>query len=245
MKIAVIVRTLNEEKNIRRFCDVYLRMFNSKDLLLRILVADGGSTDGTKDTLNTYTPIVRVKDFTEQIEIHSRGVTHNVNPRGRHINFLIDWAKSVYPDWIIFDDVDCVPSREFQKSGIQYLDDMSDMVYAYRLFMLGTNRYFSGMNKKHDGQSLWAWRPFVPIRAKEDNDLVFEMEIPKIYKDGCMIPVSRLDRPYSLLHYFYPDEETFQRKKAQYVATGEVPKWYDPMVQFGRIEDAPEWAVWQ
>ena len=81
MKIVATCRTLNEEKNIERFCMSYTWVD-------KVLIADGGSTDRTKEIANLFYN-VEVRDFSERVE--RNGVWRN--PHGKHINFLIDWAK--------------------------------------------------------------------------------------------------------------------------------------------------------
>ena len=58
MRVIVLARTLNEERNIARFCRCYARAD-------AILVADGGSTDRTVDIARQFEN-VEVRQFRER-----------------------------------------------------------------------------------------------------------------------------------------------------------------------------------
>jgi len=226
MNKIVNVRTLNESKNIERFCECY-------SWASAILIADGGSSD---DTIlkalrfrNTY-----VLHFPEKI-YHTKEVFSN--PRGKHINFLIRNAVERGADWIIFDDVDCVPSVDLQRNSRNILETCTnDMIFAYRLYVKGEKEYYPDANIP--GQSLWAWR-WSSVRAEEVNPVVFTMNIGNCSR-------MNLDAPNVLLHYFYPDEKTIQDKMKFYGVTGDaggVPKHPDQI--FGRIDKIPNYARWK
>jgi glycosyltransferase involved in cell wall biosynthesis len=227
MKIIVTVRTLNESKNIERFCESYAWAD-------QILIADGGSSD---DTLLKASKFPNTYDY-----IFSDKVWHTdkvfSNPRGKHVNFLIDWAIRWEADWIVFDDVDCIPTVDMQQSirnTMMYCS--ADMIFAYRMYVIGKDEYFPDANKP--GQSLYAWRRDVKVRGDESNPTMFTMLIP----DKSRL---NLEHPYSLLHYFYPDEETMKQKMEFYSATGDasgIPQ--HPRNVFGRVEKLPEWATWK
>ena len=226
MKIVVIARTLNEEINVDRFCNCY-------QWADKILIADGGSSDDTVSKSRKWNKVV-VQDFSVRVTL-SDGFFYN--PRGEHVNFLIDWAKDEQADWIIFDDIDCVPSLDLQLHARNLIDSLCESyIFAYLMFVLGQDKWFPNMNRA--GQSLWAWQPkYNDVYAKEDSNTL-SMIIPQN-------SIVMLEHPYALLHYFYPDEQTLQRKKAQYVQTGEVNETYNPMTQFGPIEQLPSWAYWK
>ena len=226
MNITVIVRTLNEEKNVNRFCASY-------QWADQILMADGGSEDETISVASQWEN-VQVRAFTEMNEFDG-GI--KANPRGRHVNFLIDWAKDKDADIIIFDDVDCVPTKSLQANGRAFLEPLLDrdaMMFAYRMFIYGQDKWFPQMTPR---QSLWAWSSEIDVKADEES-YTLSMKIPDAYR-------MKVEYPYALLHYFYPDEKTLAKKKRQYVATGEVLPDYAPLQQFGKLEDLPAWAVWK
>ena len=230
MNICVIVRTLNEERNIDRFCQSY-------EWADHILIADGGSEDDTVSMALRFEN-THVYTFPDKVW-HTKEIFSN--PRGKHINFLIDWAIRWDADWIIFDDVDCVPTMDLQREGrkfIEYSDFTElDMVFAYRMYVIGQTEYFPDANIP--GQSLWAWRAKVPVRADESNPTMFTMNIP-------VTSNLKLEHPFSLLHYFYPDEETIQKKMELYGITGDASgKPVHPRQLFGRVEKLPEFARWK
>ncbi len=83
MKIYTILRTRNEAKNIERFIHCYINAGVDK-----ILIADGGSTDGTVALARGFYK-VEVRDFPERVQGRN-GLWRN--PEGRHIQYLQDWA---------------------------------------------------------------------------------------------------------------------------------------------------------
>ncbi|MDD5111008.1 MAG: glycosyltransferase [Candidatus Altiarchaeota archaeon] len=50
--ISIVIPTLNEEDNIRRLIPEILRVFSGSDI--EIVVVDGNSTDGTQDTVSSF-----------------------------------------------------------------------------------------------------------------------------------------------------------------------------------------------
>lgn len=225
MKIIATVRTLNEELNISRFCESYWWADE-------IIIADGGSSDDTLRIARQYKNVL-IYNFTDKV--YSNGVYSN--PRGKHINFLFERAKSHDADWTIFDDCDCVPTVELQNDARRLMSVCKqDMIFAYRMYIYGQDQYAPELNIP--GQSLWAWKSSVDIKAKEDNPLWFEMEIPM---SGNIL---KLDHPMALLHYCWQSEKEIQRKNKFYLATGELPYPQNPLAQF-RFERLPEWAIWK
>jgi glycosyltransferase involved in cell wall biosynthesis len=226
MKIIVTVRSLNESANVERFCECYSWADS-------ILLADGGSSDDTIYKALKFDN-TRCYKFTEKIWHNNKVFS---NPRGKHINFLIRWAEKEYADWIIFDDIDSVPSMELQQHGREILETCNeDMVFAYRLYVKGDDKYYPDANIP--GQSLWAWR-WSSVWADESNPSVFSMHISNCNR-------LNLEPPNVLLHYFYPSEELIQKKMEFYGITGDAggkPKHPDEI--FGRIEKLPNWARWK
>lgn len=233
MKIVVTVRTRNEAKNIDRFCQCYAWADH-------ILVADGGSEDDTVERAKQY-PNVKVANF--GLKVH-RG-DYWRNPHGQHINFLIDWALDHACDWIIFDDCDCVPMVELQRLLRHILENTrADIITLYRLYIWGEDKYLPTMNKP--GQSLYAWRSSVPVRAREDDPWQHHINIPKLPVLALDLdPVLALDYSFCCLHYFSPDEETVNRKLKFYHESGELPGVQHPLANGGPLEKLPDWARWK
>lgn len=228
MKIIVIARTRNEELNIERFCRSY-------SWANRLLIADGGSEDKTKE-LATQFPNVSIRDFTERIQMDN-GLWRN--PHGRHLNFLIDWATQEGADYIIHDDVDSVPNPKLQMDARNLLD--TDYVYVTRLYLWGETCHFPRMSLDPKGgfyHSIWAWRATTGFRYKEDDPLKQEfVEIPKPEF------IKNLEPPnYCLLHRFCPTPEVAEKKTDFYRKSGEIPYAQHPLYYGGDIIDLPDWA---
>lgn len=224
MKIIATTRTKNEASNIDRFCQAYAWAD-------AVLVADGGSEDDTVRRARQY-PNVQVRHFTEKVW---RGNVWR-NPHGRHMNFVFDWALDEGADWIIFDDCDCVPTKTLQDNLRDILEDTNDVaVFLYRLYIWGCIEYFPDMNKP--GQSFYAWHRDLSIRGGDED---WRHRIKGIPDTGLL-----LDHPYSCLHYFFPDEETEQRKAAFYRVVYDGRERPHPLKTNGKLELLPEWAVWR
>lgn len=226
MRIITIVRTLNEEKNIARFCLGY-RWVD------KIIVADGGSMDDTVSIANSFRN-VEVHPFHQYIE-GKEGLKRN--PHGKHINYMINLAKEDGADWIIFDDCDCVPTEDLRLNAKTFFDTCEvyghKAIFLYRLYIYHDNQYFPDMNKP--GQSLWAWKANTKLKADETNPWQHMI---------LNIPNERynLEKPFCCLHYFCPDEETIQRKIEFYRRIAEIPEIVHPLRTGGVLETLPEWA---
>lgn len=223
MKIVVICRARNEERNIARFCKAY----NFAD---KILIADGGSRDNTLMIAGAY-PNIRIKHFEGRVYSGD----HYRNPHGTHINFLIDWALEEGADWIIFDDCDCVPTVALMRDARGILSDTDKgVIELYRLYIWGSREYFPELNEA--GQSLWAWRRGMNIRAIEPDPQPTSYEMTKWPIEMAL----KLEPPLACLHYFCPDEETVKKKLAFY--RQDTPETKHPLEGCGRLEELPEWA---
>lgn len=150
MKIVVAVRCYNEAHNVERF----LKGYSFAD---EIVISDGGSTDGTLEMLEGRDKVTLLH-FNEYIEVGG----FRWNPDAPHMNFVMDYAKSLDPDWLIFDDFDCVPNYLLRGSARTILEETEEVqVNAFRLYMWGDDQYFPEMNQHFnlDYTSLWAWQP--------------------------------------------------------------------------------------
>lgn len=228
MKIIVIVRTRNEEANIRRFCQSY-------QWADKILVADGGSSDNTIPIAERQ-PKTYVRQFNEQTKMEN-SLTRN--PAGEHINYLIEWASLYKPDWLIFDDCDCVPNYLITAHGKEIFEVHSDVLMATRIHMYLDNQCFPELSFSSGEwqQGLWAWRPETNISFKTNpTNHTHEPE-----KKLSSYTVHKLQPPYCLLHYAYPDEETIQKKLKFYTKSGQHPDLKHPLETY-RPDKLPEWA---
>jgi len=229
MRTITIVRTLNELANIYRFLTEYGKI---SDL---ILVADGGSTDGTPQIAASFEKC-QVRLFDERIE-GNKGLWHN--PEGEHINFLIEWAESFEPDWILFDDCDCVPNasmkKHFHTSLAAAEKDKKWALMATRMYIYGMDKWFPLLAKP--GPSLWGWHRKYKMRYHEFSP--WSMEAPFIKAHHQF----QFGFPDALLHFFCPSEEYIEAKLKFYRESGQSPTMLHPLEFGGPLEGLPDWAI--
>lgn len=221
--IVVAARCYNGMKHIDRF----LKGYSWAD---KIIISDGGSTDGSREYLETCDVDLLYFDFGEVVN----GYFWNTD--APHINFVLDNAKSYSPSWIVFDDLDCNPNTALRQNARSILESCnSPQVNTFRLYLWGdTGQYFPKMNGHFDSRytSLWAWRPSeIEIRAD-----------PEV-RHGTMIGLSSnpsiIEPPNCLLHRsWYP--ETIQQKIDRYNSIG-LPMSH-PRDFAGDLQPLPEWA---
>ncbi len=230
MKVIVTVRTRNEAERIERFVMSY-------QWADKILVADGGSTDDTVSIAQSL-PKTEVRKFGMRVASDDGRVWRN--PHGRHINFLIDWAEEEGADWIIFDDVDCIPNYKMKKLGrlifIGATEALRDYIMVNRVYFYKEESYFEELTKPTGDwtPSLWAWRANKDIRAKEEDGWEHYIDI---HLEG--LHRSDVYPPYCLLHYFYPDDE-FMKKKLDFYRHMR-PTIRDPKDYGGELLPLEEW----
>lgn len=230
MKIVVIVRTLDEEFNIERFCQCYAQAD-------KILIADGGSVDRTLEIAAQFCN-VKIRHFHRRTA-YPDGVFFN--PEAMHVNYLIDWAiQDEQPDWLILDDVDCIPSAALYAAMTNILGNRGNAVCAFRLHILGESEYFPLMSLP--GQSLWAWRPDeLPAIRADDSLLETQLGLvgvpPKETKGR-----QDLYPPYVLLHYFAPTPAAHAHKLARYAARG-TPQTPFKHSEYWPPQPLPTWGT--
>jgi glycosyltransferase involved in cell wall biosynthesis len=232
MNIAVAVRCYNEEKNVTRFLRGY-------DFCDSIVISDGGSTDYSVDIIKyhqKYNPKIHLLNFDGRETVN--GVTWN--PDAPHMNFVLDYAKSLEPTFLIFDDMDCVPTKSLREAARDMFQEVYELqdyqINAFRLYMWGDKQYFPYLNRDFDDNytSLWAWQPSkLDIHADES------------IRHGTLVGLTeenlfKLKIPYSLLHKSY-GPETIDAKLERYNALGLT--MYHPLQTNGELRDLPEWAV--
>lgn len=221
MKIVVIVRTLNEEINIAEFCEGY-------SFADSILVADGGSTDSTRNIANLIEN-VRVRMFSER-QYLPNGLF--MNPEPAHINFLIDWAIDERADWIILDDCDDWPTPALQRNARAIFEETDEsMVFIDRLYIWRETQYLPKCNVS---PALWAWNPHkIAIRWPEDGLTLFDVPGPRIDPAKARV----LSAPYAGLHHF-----TRVDKRARYAAWGHPQTRLEGGI-YWPPEPLPDWAI--
>lgn len=151
MKLVSTVRTLNEEKNIRQYCEAYSEFSDF------VLIADGGSKDDTVKIALEY-PKVEVRDYDKKVYLADGSWR---NPDGDHVQFLVDWATEIGGDWIIHQDCDQRPNK-FLKQDVRDILAVANYDYLQitQIYLWGNDQYFPDLSYQ-DGQwmqGLWAWK---------------------------------------------------------------------------------------
>ena len=224
MKIVVAARCRNGERYVERF----LRGYSFAD---QIVISDGGSTDRSVEMLENRDKVTLLH-FDGEETING----HTWNPDAPHMNFVLDAAKALEPDWLIFDDFDCVPNALLRQEARELLSSCEDsQVHIFRLYMWNDNEYFPKMNNYFDPlyTSIWAWQP-KKIDIKADITKHHGTLIGVDYPSSAI-----LDTPLCLLHKSW-DEDTIEDKLKHYAAVGIDMK--HPFIFAGEREPLPEWA---
>lgn len=225
MKIVVLVRTLNEERNIEKFCQRY-------SFCDEIIISDGGSTDRTVEIAKTFDNVT-VHDFHIRIPFpNGEGYyTHE----GKQINGLIRNAVERGADWVIYEDCDCYPNFQLGDSAREILDnDDVWKVMAYRLYIYKRRYYFPDLNKP--GQGLWAWRPDkVKVVCDETKDRHRDMAQDEVPDHTLWV-----NEPLVLLHNYAQDDEHIKEKLEFYRKLG-IPVKH-PKKTSGKLKKLPKWA---
>jgi len=204
MKIVVAARCRDEEQFMERFLGGY-------DFVDNYVISDGGSVDNSVKLLEKNSKVI-LHHFEEKENL---GNGYWWNPDAPHMNFVINKALELEPDWLIFDDFDCWPNVHLRKNAREILSNSDrPQVNVFRLYMWGETEYFPLMNRHFDNdyRSIWAWKPkevsISADTAKRHGTLIGYIDDP--------YPVQI---PNCLLHYsWHPD--TIDQKLAHYKAVG-------------------------
>jgi hypothetical protein len=218
MKIFVLARSRNEERNVRRFIEHY-----PPENVDKILLSDGYSTDRTIEIAKEY-PHVYFKPFMKLV-YGDNGISRQ--PEGEHFSFISDWAREEGADentWVLWDDLDSYPTeamvRDFRKIFETAEQQGKTAIFAFHVYMWGSKEYFPAMNLP--GPICYAWKYGVNLTwDKAENWGVIQQNVP--------LPHMRYSiwEPYALMHDFTPTEEIAEKKYRFYKdsnrMTGIVP----------------------
>ena len=234
MKIIVVIRSFNEERNIVKCCNAY--PFSDK-----ILIADGGSTDNTISIAQEYKN-VEVRPYLNTVPCKN-GIFRN--PDGPHINFLLDWAKEEQADWIILQDCDQRPNKYLKQDARDILEKSEkDFILITQLFLWGSDQYFPDLSGYPNWmQGLWGWRASINLRVIDkmphfefSYDGVRSIDINQTGRIQNVMP------PYCYMHFGWPTEEQTQKHLEYYRKSGLIGSMLSPLQFGGRLSPLPEWA---
>lgn len=230
MNIVTAVRCLNEIRNIDRFLKGY-------DFSDSIIISDGGSIDGSIELIQERqktNPKIHLIHFSHHVVINGE----YFNEDAPHMNYVLDAAKELNPDFLLFDDMDCCPTKALRENARNLIIDTlnySPQINAFRLYLWGYDMYFPHMLRDFDPDysSLWGWSPRdVDIRADEN------------VRHGTLVGLipdhRKLGIPFCLLHASW-HPETIQAKVDRYNAL-DLPMTH-PTQFAGEAVPLPEWAV--
>lgn len=226
MKIVVAVRCFNEELNIKPFIERY-------SFADQIIISDGGSTDNSAYVLHDYeSDNVKIVYFQER-EVVGDQVW---NPDHSHINFVLDEAKKLDPDFLIFDDMDCHPNKHLFENARQIIESSNAIqINVFRIYMWGLRMYFPAMNNNFDPAytSLWGWNP-------RELDIRADPNVRHGTIVGTIPNPFRIELPNCLLHYSW-NPYTVQYKVDRYNALG-LPMQH-PLYFAGEPKPIEDWMT--
>lgn len=236
-KIVVCVRTRDEEARIGGYCEAW----KGAD---KILVADGGSVDKTKEIASQY-PNVEIRDFTQRT-ILQNGYWRNND--SNHANFLFAWAHEYSPDWIIYEDADVRPN-ELLRAGYRNIMEFVDADYllCVHFYLWGLDKHFPNLSKCNESHDQWCPCVFA-FRGNQD---FWTIDVPPAYdfriggrkvldlhKDAKAFDIMP---PYAMLHYAWDDPAKVRMKVKMYRESGFIPGMQHPLEFGGPLEDLPNY----
>lgn len=232
MNVVVIVRARDEEKRIDKFCQAYEKANT-------IIVADGGSVDNTVELARKY-PNVVLRPYSGRVQLN-KGYWRNND--ADHLNFLVQQSKDFNPDWVIMDDMDCVPNYLFKSHYLEILEKAKeDFIFAVRYYFWGTEEYFPQMSSPAGRlePTPWAWRGSVNLGFIDNPPAYwFSLDGQKVI-DLHVRSVKEIMPPDCLLHYSW-DTETVAYKIKNYRDSGFIPGYGSPFGFAGEKLPREEW----
>lgn len=238
MKVVTIVRTLNEERNIGRYCWAFQHIAD------QILVADGGSTDNTV-LMASKIPKVKVRKFDKRVELRNG---YWRNPDWEHINFLIEWANEEGADWIIFEDADDIPNYLLQSNAREIFEKATtSFVQVTDIFLWGKDQHLIRLAQPGKPglwqPSLWAWKASEQIRVfGEPPHFTFcRNNAFGITIDFDKLPHEHIMPPYCRLHYNWSTPEIADAHIKYYRESGLIPGMLHPLEFGGELAPLEEW----
>lgn len=230
MKIAIIVRTYNEQKNLPLFIDAYI------DWVDYILVQDDLSEN--TDYLQNL-PEKVIVSYYEGERIERDKITRA--KQDIQLNSLIQGAENLGTDWIIMDDCDCFPNFSLKRDGRTILEtSKKEFVFVTRLYLYKDRGHFPKLARHNEEwtPSLWAWKANKGFEFVDNGDNGQKTKYVNV-RDRHSLNTP----PYVLLHKPWPDDETIAEKRFRYSQIyGNTYKDFNPLSFGGKLEELPEWA---
>ncbi len=225
MKIVVLAAARNEEARIDRFC----RCYAWAD---KIIIADCGCEDLTVARGMCYENVAMPVC---NLRVHLPGSQGWFSPPGEVLAALLGWARDEDADWIVSEDIDCVPNFSLRVDARIVISNLEQPVLLVpRLTLWGDSLWFPDVSRQ---RSLWAWRANWPVEPYDGNEhqLCFgNVPAPK----DC----ARIDPPYCLLHYGWGPETVAQKLRFYRRLAGTQPLLAHPLKTCGRLVALPDWA---
>lgn len=231
-KIFVMLRTRDEERNMKRFCTRY-----PPENVDKILISDGYSTDRTIEIAKKF-PHTYFRPFMQKV-YGDNGIFRQ--PEGKHFNFVNRWAREEGADdetWLIWDDCDSYPTEALVKD-FRFLFDEADRlgmlgVKAYHIYMWGKKEYFPKANIP--GQFIYAWKAKLGLYWEEKEEWgVTTHNCPSL--DDCY----SLTKPYALMHDFTPTKKVTKAKYNFYLKSNRMTGVRPVYEMFGPSTSLEEW----
>jgi glycosyltransferase involved in cell wall biosynthesis len=131
MLLSCLFRTYNEEKWLPKVLPIMLSFSDE------VVIADGGSTDGTRAIADEYENVTWV-DASEAIF----SVNPHLNHAGRQLNAGLAHCRG---DWVYTQDVDLLPCVRFHKHIREILETTThDAFLMYAVHLVGDENHYAG-----------------------------------------------------------------------------------------------------
>jgi glycosyltransferase involved in cell wall biosynthesis len=166
-----------------------------------IVIVDNGSTDGTIEAYDKYSKIKKV--------LHTVGFNE-----GRDKIMVLDEAKRLNPDWILWIDADEVFENNFSRSVVEkYMCSKYNRItfrmcnfWLDRIHCRYDNPYY--LYTLHPQRSMWRNMSTAYFFDKKIHNGDIQGVLGKSYIS-----------PYRLKHFGYSDADKMRQKKALYIQT--------------------------
>ena len=237
MKLVATVRTRNEEKHIKQYCESYSEFADV------ILIADGNSTDKTLEIASAY-PKVQIRNYPVTVPMKDGSLR---NPDGPHVQFLVDWATEIGGDWIVHQDCDQRPNSYLKKDVHNILSNTNrDFLQVTQIYLWGPDQYFPELSRWAGvwAQGLWAWRLSAGLKIIDKMphyefsfDGVTSLDMNKTGRELNVPP------PYCFLHFGWQSEAEVVEHVNYYRRTGLIEGMAHPLSFAGKPKPLETWMV--